>query len=672
MREDNNSLINWLEFVTVMAALVIMSIVIFIYHKALGAIAFAFCLYAGYYFNSLIEEKKAGYVKQIESMDETFSDVTRCAVFGMPFPMSLISQDGKINWYNTKFKNLFPESELLGEKIDDILPKINTKDLLKSEKGEVIDIDIQNKNYQFYYNIVDTYKQDKKKLILIYGLDNTEDEIIKRAYYEETPVIMAIQIDNFEEIAGATDENNRPIVFAEIDKEINTYAVNYNGFARKYDSDKYLCVFRKVDFNRMIKDKFPIVEKVKDMEAYSSIPPTLSIGVGASIEPPLEVYKIARLAVDVALGRGGDQIVVNEGGRLSFYGGKKKAIEKHNKVKSRVISHALTQLVDQSNSIFAMGHKNPDMDSFGSCLGIYTFIKLRGKNCKIVLKEVTPAIESLYNETLRQMPEIKNDIISPEEAIDRAKSNSLVVVLDNHRKNSTEAPELLDITNKVVLIDHHRRGADYIEDPTLTYLEPYASSASELVTELIQYNEEDLKLPKIIADALLAGITVDTKSFTFQTGVRTFEAASLLKRFGADSISVKKLFREPADTVKYRSEVVSQAEIYKDIIAISKFENEIDNSVLVAAQSADIMLDMRGIEASFVLTYYKGKIHVSGRSVGEISVQIILEKIGGGGHQTSAGAQLSDMSIDEAVDVLKKVIDEYLEEDEKVESNIEK
>ncbi len=670
MKNDKKWVLNWLELIGSVAFAFLLSFIIFIYNKPLGAVAFAISLYFAFYLNNLIKKKNNEYVSEVESLDEHFDDVTRCAVFGMPFPMAILSDTGEINWYNTRFKSLFKKDELLGEKVVTLLPKLDLAEILKGKNLEKQEIKIDDKRYQFYFNLVDTYEQDNKNLVLIYGVDNTENSLMAKAYEDEALVIMVLQIDNFDELGGSSEDNNKPLILAEIDKKINTFAIDYNGFARKYDSDKYLCIFRRADFQKMIDDKFPIVERIKEIEIASNMPPTLSIGVGTNLDTPLEIYKTARLSVDVALGRGGDQVVVNDGENLSFYGGKKKAIEKHNKVKSRVMSQALNQLVDQSGDVYVMGHKNPDMDSFGSCLGVYTLVKARGASCKIVLKEVTAAIESLYNRTIKEMPDIKDDIISPEDAVEVSTSSSLIIVLDNHRKNSTEAPELLDISDQVVLIDHHRRGADYIEDPTLTYLEPYASSTAELVTELIQYNEDDIVLTKLVADALLAGITVDTKSFSFQTGVRTFEAASVLKRFGADSISVKKLFREPSDTVKYRSEVVSSAEVFMDIIAISRFENKVDNAMLIAAQAADQMLDMRGVEASFVLTYLKDKIHISGRSVGEISVQIILEKIGGGGHQTSAGAQLSGVSINSAEAILKRAIEDYIMEDRADEGNI--
>lgn len=665
LNEVNKKFFDLKNAIYLLLPMFVFSLIVFFYNKPLGGICLAITIYVFFALKSYVDKKNKEYLEGIENLDESFSDTVRYSVFGMPFPLVLIKKNGIISWYNTKFKSLFGDKDLLDLEISKIIPEISARSLVSTKKTGIVEVLIGGRNYQFHYNLINAKKKDREDIILLYGVDNTEDELIAKAYMEEAPVVMTVQIDNFDEINQARDDYNKPIFLAEIDKQVNTFAVSYSGFARKYDTDKYLLLFRKIDFDRIVEDKFSIVDKVKESELIDSdnLEPTLSIGIGVGNEPPLELYKLSRLSVDVALGRGGDQIVVNDGENMKFYGGKKKAIEKHNKVKARVMSTALSQLIESSSSVYIMGHKHPDMDSFGSCLGIYHFVKENKKDCKIVLKEVTPPIKSLYTETEKNMPEIIKNIISPKEAVDKFKKTSLVIVLDNHRKMSTEAPELVDLTDQLVLIDHHRRGVDYIEDPTLTYLEPYASSTSELVTELIQYSEEDIKIPKLIADALLAGITVDTKGFNFQTGVRTFEAASLLKRYGADSINVKKLFREDKNTVMTRSMVVSNSKVYKEKIAISTYEEDSDTSMLIAAQAADSMLDMRGVEASFVLTYSGKNVHISGRSVGKISVQLILEKIGGGGHQTSAGVQFEGMTMKRAEEILIGAIDEYLEED---------
>ena len=327
-------------------------------------------------------------------------------------------------------------------------------------------------------------------------------------------------------------------------------------------------------------------------------------------------------------------------------------------------------MVETSSKVFVMGHNNPDMDSFGSALGIYEGIKSIGKECYFVLNEVNKPIENIYNRTVEDLEGFRENVVTEIKALELMDQGSLVIVTDNHRKNSTEAPSLIDRTEQIVIIDHHRRGNDYIRNATISYIEPYASSASELVTEILNYFDESFKARVPVAEALLAGLTVDTKNFVYQTGVRTFEAASILKRWGADSIIIKRMFKDDFEIVKYKSEVIADSTVVNDFIAIGHFNREMDGSTLIASQAADDLLNIKGVKASFVLTRSNDKIHISGRSLGDISVQLILERIGGGGHLTSAATQL-DMSIEEAEIMLKKAIKEYLEEEvEKNEDNI--
>lgn len=339
-----------------------------------------------------------------------------------------------------------------------------------------------------------------------------------------------------------------------------------------------------------------------------------------------------------------------------------KATEKTSKVKSRVNSHAIRRLIDQASEVFIMGHENPDMDSIGSCLGIYEGALSRNKKAYIVLNEIGEPIKNLYTRSINGLKELKSNIKTGKEALEIIKPTSLVIICDNHRKNSAEAQYLLDKTEKIVIIDHHRRGKDYIKNALISYIEPYASSASELVTEILTYFDENFTARKEVAEALLAGITVDTKNFYYQTGVRTFEAASQLKRWGADSLAIKQMFKDDFQIVKYKSEVIANAQTYMNQFAISHFDREIDGSTLIASQAADDLLGIEGIKASFVLTKINKKIHISARSLGDVSVQLIMERLGGGGHLTSAASQL-DMDIDKSTEILKKAIKEYFEEE---------
>lgn len=648
--------------IVLVITLIILNIIVLSNNRVLGVVSSLLSLFALSLLRSNDAAKKEKHEKEIEQLDKYFDDITRSAIFSLPFPTTIVRENGKIIWCNTKFKELFSSKDLKSSHIGALISDLSIENI-KDDKNGYIDSQINNRYYSFYYTRVDTYDQEDEDIILIYGFDRTDFVKVKESKEDDRLIVMVLEIDNYDEVKANTDESIRPVVLGQIDTIVNTFATDYNGFARKYENDKYLLIFDKLNFERMKEDRFPIVENLENLDDKTSVSATMSAGVGSNDDSPLEVYKTARLALDVAKGRGGNQIVENNGDNLEYYGGKKGAVDKRTKVKSRIISNAIVQLIDQLADVYIMGHKNPDMDSFGSCLGMYALVKSRGAKAKIVLKEVSPQISSLYSQAIESVEGLKEDIISVEKAYDSASENSLIVLLDNHSKDSAEAPGLLDISENLVLIDHHRRGENYVESPTLAYLEPYASSASELVTEIIQYTD-GVDLDKTIAEGLLAGIKVDTKSFTFQTGVRTFEAASFLQKEGADAIRVNALFDEPAETVKDVAEVVAATEIFESITAISTHEDQADNSVLVAAKAADQMLNMKSVKASFVLTQLEDSIHISGRSTGAISVQIICERLGGGGHQTAAATQIRDVDIEEAKKRLKKEIKIYLEEEE--------
>lgn len=500
---------------------------------------------------------------------------------------------------------------------------------------------------------------------MLYWIDNTNFTTLKTKYNDEKVNVGLIQIDNYDDVRNNTDETNRPIVFAEIDKMLNSLAARISGFIRKYENDKYLIIFENRHLENLEMKKFEILDNVREIDLGNKIPVTLSIGVGVNGKSLTQQYEYAKAAMDIALGRGGDQVVVKRIDKLSFYGGKSKAVEKRTKVKARVIAHALRQLIEQSEKVFIMGHKNGDMDSFGASIGIYRAVKNRNKQPYIVLSGVNPSIKNIFDRLKVEHPEYLEDIITPDQARIMADKSALCVVVDNHRPSYTEAPYLLETIDKVVLIDHHRRGAEFIEDPVLTYLEPYASSTCELVAEILSYMSDKMDINKFEAEALLAGISVDTKNFTFQTGVRTFEAASFLRRAGADTTAVRQLFQDDITTFISKAEVVKEAKIIDGKIAISSFREESKDSVLIAAEAANDLLNIKGIVASFVLAFSEGKVHISGRSLGDVSVQLILEKLGGGGHLAVAGAQIENVSIDEAEEMLKEAIEEYFKEGEK-------
>lgn len=643
----------------------VLTIILWFYQPFLSLMTGIGLGYLIYYSIKVKQKKSMELTKYVEGLADEFDSATKHAIFNMPFPLVMLNEDGSISWYNTPFLKMMNEMELLDEKISNLIPDIIT-DHIFSEEMKPMDVGYGGRSYKVYPNLVDTKKTNSKNdmIVMLYWVDNTDLVSLDKIYDDEKLVVVLVYVDNYDDVKKSTPEVNRPLVMAEIDKHISGYFAKHNGIVRKYENDKYIVIIENSAFMEMEHKKFDILDQLRELDIGNTIPITLSMGMGANGDNPFDSYERARASVDIALGRGGDQAVVQSRNTLNFYGGKTKAVEKRNKVKSRVIGYALRQLIDQADEVFVMGHKNPDMDSFGAGIGILSAITDRGKEGYLILNGENPSIRNIYEKLRNEQPKLLEQIVTTEEALELAGRNSLMVVVDNHKPSFTEAPELLDIIEKVVLIDHHRRGAEFIKDPVLIYLEPYASSTCELVTEVLSYMSEKINLTKFEAEALLSGITVDTKNFSFQTGVRTFEAASILKRAGADTTVVRQLFRDDFNTFVYKAEVIQSSKIVSDIIALGRLEREMDNSLLIAAQAADELLSINGVEASFVMTYVNNKIHISGRSLGNISVQIILEKLGGGGHLTSAGTQLDNMNMDEAEILLGNTIDEYLEEGE--------
>ncbi|WDV45863.1 DHH family phosphoesterase [Clostridiaceae bacterium M8S5] len=624
--------------------------------------------YLIYYYKRNIHLRKLEWTSYIQKLTDDFDYATRDSLFNLPLPLVILSKDSKVLWYNPKFMDIIKEEHILGEDIKQIIPDLSIKDILVTDKISSIEVSIGKRDYKVLFNIVKTNEEishnDDNNILMLYFIDNTSFSILKEKYLDEKTSVCLVEVDNYDEVRKKTESTRVPVVFAEVDKILNEFTKSIDGFMRKYEQDKYIIVFENRFLKTLEDTKFDVLDKIRNIDQGNEMPITLSVGVGVFGKNPAQMYEYARAAIDIALGRGGDQAVVKKIERLNFFGGKSKAVEKRTKVRARVISHALRQLIDQSDKVFIMGHKNGDMDSFGASIGISNAVRSRGKKAFIVLDDVNPQIKNLYNRLYQDEPELFETIITSSQAYLKATEESLCVVVDIHRPTYTEAPKLLEIVDKVVLIDHHRRGAEFIENPVLTYLEPYASSSCELVTEILSYMENKINLNKFEAEALLAGITVDTKNFTFKTGVRTFEAAALLRRYGADTTSVKQLFQDDLATFIMKADVVKKARIINNEIAISSINENVDDYILVAAQSADALLNINGITASFVLAAKDNKIHISGRSLGKINVQLVLEKLGGGGHLEVAGAQLYDVSLQEAEDLVEKAVTEYLEEGE--------
>ena len=600
------------------------------------------------------------YLKKISvNVDQA----TKNAILTVPMPVVVTQMDGTIIWHNTYFDQVIKSKALIGNSLGEYLPQFDFS-LLPENESKFEQVKLDDRIYSITCSPVriDTDTDESEIILLFYWKDITDQTVAQEKYRKGQLVLARIYVDNFDEVLANTEESHRPMVIAEIEGRLGKWAMSLNAGWQKYDRDKFLMIMDSEILDKLEAKKFDILDNIRDIDIGNQMTPTLSIGVGIGANSPSQGADYAQTALDMALGRGGDQAVVKRGTKLYFYGGKTKAVEKRTKVKSRVIAGVLRELMEQSRGIFIMSHELPDLDSIGSALGLYRCARHIGQEAYIVLEESNPSVHYLMGEIAKR-EEYQNLFISSRDAMAKIDRNFLLIVVDTHRPSFTEVPELLDMVDKVVVIDHHRRSAEAIENPTLAYLEPYASSASELVSEIVQYFDEKLRLNPLEADALLAGITMDTKSFTFKTGVRTFEAASYLKRAGADPTSARQFFKDDIETYIARAETVKKARILVPGIATSECPPGVKNPSLIAAQAADNLLTIRGINASFVLAQVDEGVIISGRSLGNINVQLILEKLGGGGHMTIAGAQLGDITIEEAKRRVVSAVEEYLSEE---------
>lgn len=601
--------------------------------------------------------------KYIENLTFNIDTATKDTLLNFPMPLVVTDLDGTIIWYNSSFRKIFDGEELLEKTISNLVEELNPETLA----GENVNISRQVFLNGMHYKVLCNFAKIEKKaessnyILILYFIDTSELMETKKKLQDEKVVTGLVIIDNYDDLMQSMEDTSRPQMLAEIEKKVIHWMSFTYGLIKKFERDKYLFIFEYKYLKELEDKKFEILDAVKEINIGNKIPVTLSLGFGLNGKTISESFHSAGAALDIALGRGGDQVVIKNGDNFSFFGGRTRELEKRTKVKARVIAYALRELIDQSASVFIMGHENADVDSLGSSLGLYRVVKSREKEAYIVLEHSNPTIDNLVAK-IHKNQEYEGVLISKNTALDRMGKKSLLIIVDTHRPSFTEAQELITKTGQVVVIDHHRKGADFIQDTVLTYQETYASSTCELVTEILQYIDEKLRLKPLEAEALFAGIVVDTKNFTFKTGVRTFEAASFLRRQGVDTVAVKQLFQNDLLTYSSISNVVKEAEIIGNEIAISVCQQSVKNSQLVAAKAADELLNLSGIIAAFVLSYVGNEVWISGRSLGDINVQMILEKLGGGGHLTVAGAQLPGISLEDARVKLKYAIMEYMNE----------
>ena len=580
--------------------------------------------------------------KRKSEISETLQDLTlsvdtaaKTSLINSPFPLVILETDGSIIWRSSKFVSEFANIDIntyINDLSLDIRSDIRKNKKIAGNRDILKEIKIQNKQYKImgrYVNFKNRNKEKHKKeeyMIILYFIDNTENIKLQNEYKNSKSCVGIIMVDNYEETMQRLDTGEKPQVTAQIDKEMYDWANKTNGVLIKADRDRYVYLFEQRYLEDIKEDKFSILDRIKEIDTKEKVQFTLSIALSNEGKTDKEKYKSAQSAMNVVLGRGGDQAVVRENEIYKFFGGRVEEVEKRTKVKARVVAHALENLIKESKKVMVMGHTNPDMDSIGSCMGIYRLAKSLNTNAYIVCSENTPALES-FRKSLEKEPEYEDAIINKEVALENIDEETLLVVVDTHKINYVDAPELLDKANKTVVIDHHRRSTNFIENATLLFQEVYASSAAELVTELLQYAEVKVNLTTIEAESLYAGIMIDTKNFTFKTGVRTFEAAAYLRRCGVDIIRVKKWFQSDLASFNTIADIVKNAEIVNDTIAISIYDKTSKEANLICAKAADELLTISDITASFVLGNNGEKICISGRSIGDINVQVILEKL---------------------------------------------
>lgn len=598
--------------------------------------------------------------RYLENVTGTVDTATKDTMTNSPLPMIIFRPESDdIIWTNDRFLQLTGEREhLFDAKLSALIPGFDSRWLMEGKTECPTEVEYGSRRFLVFGHLVRTGGRSGGFLATTYWVDVTEFSLIRERYQATRPVAAVLLLDNYDELMKNLTENQRSALVSEIDSRLDEWVAESGGMLRRYQRERYLFIFDEQYLAKFIENKFDILDAIHQVVNPSGINATLSIGVGKDGETYRELFQFANLSIDMALSRGGDQAVIRNKFTFEFYGGRSKETEKRTKVKSRVMANALSALVSDSSQVFIMGHRSPDNDCIGAAAGVCALCRKNGVPVHIIKEAAPPPAQELIDR-LSPLPEYQDCFLTAQEALLIADSRSLTVVVDTNRPDQVQAAELLESCNRVAVIDHHRRAATYIEGAALNYHEPYASSASEMVTELLQYIVEPNQILRSEAEALLAGIVLDTKNFTMRTGGRTFEAAAFLRRSGADTAEVKKLYQNGlADTVaKYA--LIQNAQLYRDHIALAVSPQPVNR--IIAAQAADELLNIMGIDTSFVVAPDGDKVNLSARSMGDTNVQVILEKLGGGGNAAAAGGQVSGQSVDEVAQALKEAIDQYFE-----------
>lgn len=597
------------------------------------------------------------------------------------FPYAVLDVEGHLLWGNNEFLDVIMDEKAARRGIHNIFKEITKDRLPHSEQEIVLHTIFDERNYKVVMRRImaegfnEDYSlgnheefeklSDNNSLVAIYLFDETEITSYIRENKEQRLIVGLLYIDNYEEALESIDEVRRSLLVALVDRKINKYMQSVDAIVKKLEKDKYIIIFKQKYLPGLQAGKFGLLDEVRAVNIGNDMAITISIGLGVNGDSYLHGYDYARAAIDLALGRGGDQAVIKEGEKILYYGGKSVQIEKSTRVKARVKAHALKELVEAKDEVVIMGHSIGDVDSLGAAIGVYRIAKTLNKKAHIVINEITTTVRPMMGRFLNNPEYEENMFLNSAQALNMVNNNTLLVVVDVNRPNYTECMELLDQTRTVVILDHHRQTGDGVENAVLSYIEPYASSTCEMVAEILQYIGDDLKLKPVEADAMYSGIMIDTNNFLTKTGVRTFEAAAFLRRNGADVTRIRKAFRSNMDEIKIRAESVQGTELYLDGYAITECPSGgLDSPTIIGAQVANELLTITDVKASFVFTAFHDKIYISARSIDEVNVQVVMEKLGGGGHMSVAGAQLKDCTTEEAINILKSILDKMKEEGE--------
>ena len=656
--------------------LIIMNVMLYMVNLKAGAIATGFTAVYIVAAVLLYFHRRPSILNELISFATQYGQVQKNLMQSFALPYALLDANGKLLWMNDEFLFLTGKEKKYRKFIGNIFQEITPEKLPLPDEVRDLEVVYQEHSYRLSMKRIEIQElldaseiveveKDRSYLISLYLFDETELKKYIKQKDEEKLVTGLLYLDNYEEALESMEEVRSSLLIALIDRKINKYFSSIDGVVKKLEKDKYFLVMRKKSLDILKEKKFSILEEVKTVNIGNEMAVTISIGIGMNADTYAHTSEYARIAMELALGRGGDQVVVKDGNNITYYGGKSQMMEKTTRVKARVKAHALKEFMISKDKVVVMGHKITDVDTFGAAIGIYRAAKTLEKKAYIVINTPTSSIRPLMDGFLHNQEYDSRMFVNSHEAKEIVDDNTVVVVVDTNRPNYTECEELLTMTKTIVVLDHHRQSKDVIQNAVLSYIEPYASSACEMVAEILQYFSDGIRIRNIEADSIYAGIMIDTNNFLTKTGVRTFEAAAFLRRCGADVTRVRKLFRENVEDYRAKGEAIRNAELFREHFAISVCPSEgLESPTVVGAQAANELLNVIGVKASFVLTDYRNTIYISARSIDEINVQIIMERLGGGGHLNIAGAQLEHYSIAEAKDTLKQTLQNMLHEGE--------